>query len=204
VAELLELKGDRTAASREAGRALVIEPKNPFFLYLAGLFAIRAGDLHSGERHLQTLEQIVTVARGPLVPHYRDALEAENLIARGRPHAALPLLENALGSGKLLYNSWGGFRPASAFRDGLARTYLAMGDKGKAAETLEAVVSRRHEIGGVARIRALYTLGKLKLELGERARGRELLQQFLDHWGKADWDLPEVRDARALLASSRS
>jgi hypothetical protein len=79
-----------------------------------------------------------------------------------------------------------------------------MGDKGKAAEALEALVSRRHEAFGIGWIRALYTLGRLKLELGDRARGRELLEQFLEHWGKADWDLPEVRDARALLASLRS
>jgi hypothetical protein len=53
----------------------------------------------------------------------------------------------------------------------------------------------------VRRLRALYTLGKLKLELGDHARGRELLEKFLEHWGKADWELPEVRDARARLAS---
>lgn len=54
----------------------------------------------------------------------------------------------------------------------------------------------------VIHIRAHYTLGTLRLDLGDRARGRELLQKFLDHWGNADWDLPEVRDARARLASS--
>ena len=53
----------------------------------------------------------------------------------------------------------------------------------------------------VLKVRAFYTLGTLYLDLGDRARGREYLQKFLDYWGKADWDLPEVRDARARLAS---
>ena len=52
------------------------------------------------------------------------------------------------------------------------------------------------------KIRAQYTLGTLKLDLGDRAGGRDLLQKFLQRWDKADWDLPEVRDARARLASS--
>jgi hypothetical protein len=143
------------------------------------------------------------VARGPLVPYYRDALAAEIALARGRPLEAQPLLENALGSGKLFYDSWQHHFPGPAFRDGLARTYLAVGDKRKAAEALEALL-RSRRVGfrsPVLMVRTLYTLGKLRLELGDDARGRELLEKFLTHWGKADWDLPEVRDARALLAS---
>jgi tetratricopeptide (TPR) repeat protein len=202
LAYLLDLKGDSLAARREAERDLALYPKGPYSLYLAGLFAIRAGDLPGGERHLRTLEQVASVARGPLVPHYRDALAAEIALARGRPMDARPLLENAVDSGKLFYE--GLHSPGPAFRDGLARTYLALGDKRKAAEALEALVSSRREgwsDSPVLKVRTFYTLGKLRLELGDRARGRELLEKFLMHWGKADWDLPEVRDARALLAS---
>jgi hypothetical protein len=172
-------------------------------LYTAGLFAIRSGDVPAGEQHLRTLDRVVSVARGPAVPYYRDALAAEIALARGRPLEALPLLENAVGSGKLFYDFWT-FSPGPAFRDGLARTYLAVGDKKKAAEALEALVSSKYECaltGPLPCIRALYTQGKLRLELGDRARGRELLEKFLEHWGKADWDLPEVRDARARLGS---
>jgi hypothetical protein len=83
---------------------------------------------------------------------------------------------------------------------------LAIGDNEKAAEALQALVSNRWEgfSDPVRCVRALYTLGKLRLELGDRARGRELLEKFLKHWGNADWDIPEVRSARALLAASTS
>jgi tetratricopeptide (TPR) repeat protein len=203
LAQLSELKGDLQGGRQEAERALILQPTGPYALYFAGLFAIRAGDFDAGERHLRTLEQVARAARGPLVPHYRDALAAELLLARGRAREAQPLLESAVNSGKLFYDWWS-YGPATAFRDALARIYLAMGDRRKAAEALEALLKNGYEgvADPVTYIRALYVLGKLKLELGDRARGRELLEKFLWHWGKADWDLPEVRDARARLASS--
>jgi hypothetical protein len=49
-------------------------------------------------------------------------------------------------------------------------------------------------------VQALYTLATLKIEAGNMDEGRDLLEQFLDHWGNADWDLPNVRDAKARLA----
>jgi tetratricopeptide (TPR) repeat protein len=205
LAELSSLKADHRAARREAERALTVQPQGPFSLYFAGLYATRAGEIPTGERHLQTLEKVLSVARGPLVPHYRDALAAEIALARGRASEARPLLENAIGSGKLFYDAMT-YSPAPAFREGLARTYLAIGDNEKAAEALQALVSNRWEgfSDPVRCVRALYTLGKLRLELGDRARGRELLEKFLKHWGNADWDIPEVRSARALLAASTS
>ena len=203
LADLLALKGDVAAARREAERALEIQPEGPFCLYFAGLYAIRAGDIPAAERRLQTLDKVMLVARSPLVPHYRNALTAEIAMARGRPSEAQPLLERALGSGTLYYNTME-FKPASVFRDGLARAYLAAGDKKKAADVLEGFLTPNwlDDTNPVLQVRALYTLGVLRLELGDRTRGRELLEKFLARWDKADWDLPEVRDARARLASS--
>jgi hypothetical protein len=85
----------------------------------------------------------------------------------------------------------------------LIRTYLALGEKDKAAKTLEDILSSGGERLDypIHYVRSLYTLGKLKIEAGEKTEGRELLRQFLEFWGEADWDLPEVRDARARLAS---
>ena len=45
-----------------------------------------------------------------------------------------------------------------------------------------------------------YKLGVLKSELGEEQVSRKYLESFLEHWGRADWDLPDVRDARRRLA----
>jgi tetratricopeptide (TPR) repeat protein len=203
LADLLALKGDVQGAQREAERALLIQPNGPFCIYVAGIFALRASDLPAADRHLRKLEEVVLASRGPLVPHYRDALVAEIALARGRPSDARPLLERAVHSGKLLYEFWSSFVPETRFRDGLARTYLALGEKEKAARELEELlVARQGEVAPVRYMQARYRLGKLRLELGDRVRGREHLQKFLDLWGKADWDLPEVRDARAQLASS--
>ena len=205
LAELLALKGDIAAAHAEAERALLVQPDGPFCLYVAGLFATRAGDLDGAERHLRKLEGVTKVARNPLVPHYRDALMAELALAGGRPSEAQPLLEKAVASGKLRYEGYQ-FGPGPLLRDALARTYLAAGDKKKAVEALEALVTYGVEnyAHPVIKIRAYHTLGVLKLDLGDREGGREYLQKFLTYWGKADWEVPEVRDARARLASSAS
>jgi tetratricopeptide (TPR) repeat protein len=205
LAELLALRGELKAAYREAERALIIQPEGPYCLYVAGRFAVRAADIAAAERHLRALEELTRVARNPLLPHYRDGLAAEIALARGHPRAAQPLLETAVGSGRLRYEALQHFTPGPLFREALSRAYMADGDKKKAAEVLESVLAEKMEAVNhpVVYVLAHYTLGTLKLDLGDRARGRALLQMFLTRWGKADWDLPEVRDARARLASSR-
>jgi hypothetical protein len=40
----------------------------------------------------------------------------------------------------------------------------------------------------------------LKSELGEELASRKYFERFLEHWGRADSDLPDVRDARRRLA----
>jgi tetratricopeptide (TPR) repeat protein len=202
LAEMADLKGDHRAAQKEAERMLLVQPTAPFCLYLAGLYALRGGDVTAAERHLLGLETVAKLARGPLVPHYRDALLAEFALTNGRPRDAQPLLEAALSSGTLRYEY--GRTPAVHFQDAMARVHLAMGQKARAADTLEELVKL-----GSSRlwhpalyIRGVYTLGKLRLDLDDRTRGRQRLQEFLMYWGKADWDLPEVRDARRLLAAT--
>jgi hypothetical protein len=48
-------------------------------------------------------------------------------------------------------------------------------------------------------VQTLYRLGLLEIELGDEVSGRKYLESFLDHWGNADWDIPEVRGARKCL-----
>jgi tetratricopeptide (TPR) repeat protein len=205
LAELLALKGDVATAQGEAERALQVQPEGPFCLYVAGLFAARAGDLRSSERHLQKLEEVTKVARNPLVPYYRDALTAELALARGQPAEAQRLLEKAVSSGVLRYEG-AQFLPDPLLRDALARAYLATGEKKKAVEALQGLLTYklRAYAHPTLKIRAYYALGMLKFDLRELAAGRAHLLTFLQYWGKADWDLPEVREARARLASSES
>lgn len=200
-ADLAALKGDLPAARQAAEKALLVGPDTPYCLYIAGVYALRAHDMPAAERQLLKMQDVVAKSHGPLVPHYRDALVAEIALAQGRPADARPLLEKAVHSGKLRYELHTSGRPGIWFRDALARTYLALGDKDKAAQVLEdTLADPQSAVIPLRRVPAFYKVGVLRMDLGDRARGREYLQKFLDLWGKADWDLPEVRDARARLA----
>jgi len=98
---------------------------------------------------------------------------------------------------------WAYFASAGGlFRDGLARTYLAQGEKEKAAEALEGLLQSGHErlSHPVLYVQGLYKLGVLKNELGDEPASRKYLESYLEHWEKADRDLTEVRDARRRLA----
>ena len=53
-------------------------------------------------------------------------------------------------------------------------------------------------------VHALFRLGELHLEAGERALARGYFERFWEHWGKADWDLPKVAEAERILDSLRS
>ena len=123
----------------------------------------------------------------------------------GKPEEARELFEGLIASGRLLSDFYTHYYGSSgaAIRDGMARTYIALGEKEKAAETLEELLESGFERVGhpVLYVQALYTLGVLYSELGDEAKSREYFERFLEHWGDADWDLSEVRDARTRLQS---
>lgn len=202
LAELAALRGDLADAKREMARALAIQPENPRWLFFAGRFAASDGDLGAAQEHLAALRRLLGTTRHVTRDLYHDALEAEIALASRRPEAARALAEKVANSPRRVLDYWSdGSFVSAAFRDTLARAYLALGRKQDAARALDALVNSGFERvhHPVLYVRALYTLGKLQIELGEGARGRDLLKQFLDHWGNADWDLPEVGDARRLL-----
>ena len=184
--------------------ALTFHTQSPRLLYFAGRLAARTGDTPDAVNHLETLNEVLAAARGSATKPYRDALEAEIALARGEPKKARELLDTVIESRTafsdyFVYFSSGG----AAFRDGLAQAYLADGDKEKAADAFEGLLQSGLERVShpVLYFRALYQLGVLKSELGDERSSREYLEQFLEHWGEADWELPEVSDARHRLAS---
>ena len=207
VAGLLAFKGDLRSARTEAERALSIQPNSPRWLAYAGALAVRGGDLPSASQYLRRIEEIVAIGRHSSADLYRDALDAEIALSRGRADESRRLFEKAVNSGRLNLDSFASGASAGAvFRDGLARACLALGDKQGAAQALEGLLSSGSERAGypLLYVRAFYTLGVLKLDMGDEAAGREYLKKFLDHWGNADWDLAEVRDARERLAPTQA
>jgi tetratricopeptide (TPR) repeat protein len=202
LAELLDLKGDRHAARLEAERALGLQPESPRCLYYAGVFALKDGDPGGARAYLDRMEEVLEIARNPGGEIYAQGLEAELALAGGEAAEARELFERALSSGNLYHDYYATSSVAgTGFRDGLARALLAQGKREEAARALEALLGSGFERVDhpVLHLRALYTLGKLELATGDRAKGKKLLQDFLNHYGEADWSLPEIAEARARL-----
>jgi tetratricopeptide (TPR) repeat protein len=201
----VELKGDSAAAQVQAESALAAQPECPRCLYLAGVFALRNKETGEAEKHLETLTDVDTAGKNAVSDLYLDALQAEMDLEAGKPEQARELFEGLIASGRLLSDFYTHYYGSSgaAIRDGMAGIYIALGEKEKAVEVLEALLESGWERVGhpVLYVRALYTLGVLSGELGDDAKSREYFERFLEHWGDADWDLAEVRDARARLQS---
>jgi hypothetical protein len=91
----------------------------------------------------------------------------------------------------------------ASIRDGLVRSYLALGRDADAMNALEELLASGPERVDHPAIytQALYRLGVLKLESGRMDEGRRLLSTYLAQWKSADWDLVSVEDARKRLST---
>jgi|GEM_PF-1139594 len=203
LAFLLALQGDVAGARRELAPTLEQQPDSYRCLYVSALLALRAGDLPATHAGLQRLTDLASHGWSPTAPLYRDALAAEVALAEGRADEARAGFAALLQSGRLMedwYVHEDTIEPL--VRDGLARACLAAGDATAASAALAGLIDSglprlRHPLLWVA---ALGTRGRLELEAGHEAVGRELLERFLRHWGSVEPELPEVAGARALLA----
>jgi tetratricopeptide (TPR) repeat protein/predicted Ser/Thr protein kinase len=200
---LAEMVGDTARLSAVIEHALRVQPSSHRTLYMAARVTARGGDLEAARRHADRLDELVEQELSDMSPLYRDAARAEIALAEGRPDEARERYALAVDSGRLLADWWvdnTSFGPI--LREGLAEACLAAGDREAARDALRALLERRDEVSRLmplVPIRALHSLGALEIELGDEARGRELLQRFLEHWGEADRPLEEVEDAKARL-----
>jgi serine/threonine protein kinase/tetratricopeptide (TPR) repeat protein len=199
-AQLLTLKGDKHGAGAAMEKGVVPEPVPPY-VYWAGRLAASGGDLPRAKQQLVELEALVPRVRHQLAPTFVTALRAEIALAERRLDEAQGLFRAAVDAaqhfGDLSHMGNGVY-----FRDGLARTARARGDASVEAAALQGILDHPIErgVGGaLIHVQALYRLGALKMDGGDAAGGRDLLEKFLSCWGKADWDLPEVKDAKKRL-----
>jgi tetratricopeptide (TPR) repeat protein len=195
--------GELDDARREADAPLEWQPDSYRCLYISALMALRAGDPAASRSILSTLDDLVGNAWGPAAVLYRDALAAELALADGRATEASAGFARLVDSG-LLMEDWYAHEDSIGplVRDGLARAKLAEGDTEGALAAWEGLTN-----SGFERLRqpvpwvlSLFHRGRVAMQLGREDEGRALLEKFLVHWGKADHDVAEVAEARALLA----
>jgi tetratricopeptide (TPR) repeat protein len=199
-AQVLMLKGDTRGAWAAMEKGIVPEPA-PAYVYWAGRVAASIGNVARAKQQLVDLEALAPRVRHQLTPTFVTALRAEIALAEGRLDEAQTLFRTAVDAaqhfGDLSHMGNGVY-----FRDGLARTARARGDASAEAAARQGILDHpiERDVGGaVIHVQSLYRLGVLKMDRGDTAGGRGLLEEFLNCWGKADWDLPDVRDAKKRL-----
>jgi len=203
LAELYLLGGETGAARAEVERALGIQPESFRGLYYAGRMALLDGDSEQAARYLSKLGRLPAAETSAAAQVYLRALEGEMALADGDGERARAILEDVVAGPLMLDWATTCSSSGAAIREGLVRTYLALGRDEDAVEALEGLLASGAERVDHPAIytQALYRLGVLKLESGRREEGRRLLSTYLAQWGSADWELESVSDARARLAA---
>jgi tetratricopeptide (TPR) repeat protein len=203
LAELMELSGEIGAARQEVGKALIIQPESWRGLYYAGRMALADDDPDAAEFYAEALRRLPAAAGETAARTYLTALRGEIALVAGETLQALEYFEAAVAMPLMLDWASTCSSAGAPVRDGLARTYLALGRDERAAAVLEELL-----VSGPERIdhpviyaRTLHRLGVLSLEGGRERAGRRLLEQLLSLWGEADWEIDIVEDARNRLSS---
>jgi tetratricopeptide (TPR) repeat protein len=201
LAELYLLGGETGAAGAEVERALGIQPESFRGLYYAGRMALVDGDTEQAARYLTKLGRLPAAETSAAARVYVRALEGEMALAAGDGDRARAIFEDVVAGPLLLDWATTCSSSGAAIRDGLVRTYLALGREADAVKALEELLASGPERVDhpVIYTQALYRLGRLKLESGRSAEGRRLLSTYLDRWGSAT-GLESVLDARRLLS----
>jgi len=198
-ASLFLLKGDPAQAQAEAARAAETHPNSFGALCYAGYYALENDDLASAQAYLQDAKELADRANHPALAYFVQILEAAIELHRSEHARARALLEDVLESEQFTAPLLAG---EALVRHLLARTHLELGNADRAAEVLQNMGPDGFWANedGVLRIQSLFTLAKLKLQLGDPDAAREYLTRFLAYWGNADWELDEVDEAKILLA----
>ena len=185
----------------EEARRLAVESDNGGWeraiLHARGLAEVAAKSLGQAERTAAELKALCEqAANRKEIRHYlslRGAIELEKKDYAGAIenfNQVLPLAPTAL--------------PISWDLDvmaGLGNAYSAAGDKPKALEQYEKIVSSPFGRLNNAYIyvTSFYELGKLCQEMGFRDKARENFTKFLFFWKDADPGIPQVEDAKKRL-----
>jgi tetratricopeptide (TPR) repeat protein len=94
----------------------------------------------------------------------------------------------------------------AVFYNALASTYVQAGELDKAQEQYEKIASLTEGrlSFGIIYAKSYYRLGQIFEQKGWKGKAIEHYEKFLDLWKDADPGLPEVEDARKLLAGLKA
>ncbi len=204
LAELYLIAGETSAARAEVERALGIQPESFRGLYYAGRLALLDGDEEEAARLKARLARLPAAETSAAARVYLRGLEGEMALASGDAARAREIFEPLVEGSLMLDWATTCSSAGAAIRDGLVRSYLALGRDADAAKAIQELLASGAERVDHPAIytQALYRLGVLKLEGGRREEGRRLLSAYLSQWGSADWELESVTDARARLSAA--
>ena len=166
------------------------------YVFALALVDLREGLIDSAKSRLQEI--------APLLPGYAEMLHSEINLAEGSLEKAITVSSKAPSlripymsdtGGMLVYN-------LPCLKDTLARAYLMKEDLEKAATEYEKISTFRPESNDRRLIHPLYhyRLGRIYHGQGFREKAVSRYSKAMEAWKQADWDFPELVDAREMLA----
>jgi tetratricopeptide (TPR) repeat protein len=162
-------------------------------VYWLGKALARAGDDRRATQLLEALEP--RVREGATDRAALEGLRGEVLVARGQPEQGVLHLERAYGADR-----------RSIVLESLAWAVTNAGAFERAAALYEDL-ARNRDFGWEGQLdarTALYHLGRVQEQRGDRAQAMLAYQRFLESWPATGVDILPVADARSRLAALRA
>jgi tetratricopeptide (TPR) repeat protein/predicted Ser/Thr protein kinase len=171
---------------------------------LSGVAHIQGGRVGQAVAEFEAQGRVYT-GKSEIERSWRHSLEAEIALARGD----LPKAASAFGASEPQRRVFDPFLVATSVlfndlpsRDGLARVAIARGDLDEAINRYRGLLRYSPESKWVAPLEPLYVLqiARLLEKKGDRKAALNEYQRFLELWKNADTDLPQLAEAKRVVA----
>jgi len=199
--------GHLQKALKDCERAMdyALKAENPFrqrrALHIQGLILIRMGDIDACLKIMDELEALIHDSHNPDNRHFIHHLQGRIDFKQKNFKEAIKHFQQALS----LWSSDPRNQRAD-YTESLAEAYYVSGDKDKAQEQYEKIISSsagRFDYGNVYAL-SYYELGKIYQQKGWKGKAIEHYEKFLDLWKDADPGFSEVEDAWNRLTRLKS